>query len=308
MTAPKIAGILVFDKPKEASSHRVVSLVRQKFSGVKVGHAGTLDPMATGVLPLCLGQATRLAEFIQEQPKVYLAEITLGTETDTEDATGQVLKKSPVPALTSASLKIVLEGFTGAIEQLPPFYSAVKHKGKPLYYWTRKGETPPRRKRQAFIYKIDLLENNIAASDTFCLQVKCSKGTYIRTLAADMGRKIGCGAHLSSLRRMQVGPYSIEEAVSLADFKALTEEELLRKHLKALDTAVCHLPALVLEDSQVDALGYGQQVKLVEEPPKEAEEAFLYRIYRPEGKFSALARLKKSEEGIYLQTEKYFER
>ena len=300
-------GILVIAKPKGLTSHQVVSLVRRLFPGVKVGHAGTLDPMATGVLPLCLGRATRLSEYIAAQPKEYLAEVTLGTETDTEDATGTVISQKEVPSLSKEEIAEVLNTFLGVTEQLPPYYSAVKHKGKPLYRWARAGVKPPRKARQIIIYKIELTEIYFKERPAFSFQVACSKGTYVRTLAAAIGQKIGCGAHLSALSRLRVGPYLLEEAHTMAELEQRAGNKTLADLLKAPDTALFHLGALTISDFGIKHLSCGRPLEMPEAAEGGPTEG-LYRIYRENGSFVALARLEMSRQQSRLRTVKYFER
>ncbi len=301
-------GIVVINKPEGLTSHQVVSRIRRIFPGVKAGHSGTLDPMATGVLPVCLGRATRLVEYIIGQPKKYRAEATLGTETDTEDAMGTIISRKKVPAFNDEFLKEILDSFQGEIEQLPPLYSAVKHRGKPLYHWMRKGEIPPRRKRKAHIYRIEMLSFNLAGKPVIQFDVECSKGTYIRTLAADIGAKLGCGAHLSALTRLRVGPYTLEDSLKLDQLESAAAGNDTNKFLQALDSALLHLPALILAKKDVDALKFGQALAAEERFRECGGEKGPYRIYRESGVFAALAAFVDSAEGCKLKTVKYLER
>jgi len=303
-----VDGILVINKPEGLTSHQVVSRIRRLFPGVKAGHSGTLDPMARGVLPVCLGRATRLVEYIIEQPKEYRAEVTLGTETDTEDATGTVTVRKKVPSIDHQYLEMILDSFQGEIEQLPPLYSAVKHRGKPLYHWTRKGEYAPRRIRRVHIYKIELLHVGFDENPVFSFDVKCSKGTYIRTLAADIGKKIGCGAHLSALTRLRVGPYTLKDSLELDELECKAAGVDGSDFLKDPDTALVHLPSLILADKDVDALGYGQLVTVEKNESQCIDNSLPHRIYRSNGVFAALASVVQTERGCKLKTIKYLER
>ncbi len=204
-------GVLVIDKPVGPTSHRIVQTVRKQLES-KVGHTGTLDPLASGVLPLVLGRATRLARFFQSHDKEYVAEVQLGRTTDTYDREGTVLRERPVPPLTREEVRGLLDRFEGTLKQLPPMYSAIKVGGRKLYQLARKNEEQPRPLRTVSIYRIDLLDNQ---SDIWRLHVHCSSGTYIRSLAYDLGEAVGCGAHLANLRRTRAGIFHLEGSTSI---------------------------------------------------------------------------------------------
>ena len=209
-------GILNIDKPEGMTSHDVVNRVRRACGLRRVGHAGTLDPLATGVLVVCVGRATRLAEYVVGQPKEYVAVVRLGQTTDTYDADGTILEERPVSA-DSATIQTALQQFTGPIEQIPPMYSAIKRDGKPLYKLARQGIEVERKARAITIYNLtleDRTENDIT------LRVACSTGTYIRSLAHDLGEVLGCGGHIVALRRTRVGSFSAENAVPLDQLTA----------------------------------------------------------------------------------------
>ncbi|MGB2885276.1 MAG: tRNA pseudouridine(55) synthase TruB, partial [Dehalococcoidia bacterium] len=189
-----IDGILNLDKPRGKTSFEVVAVVRRVSGERRVGHGGTLDPEATGVLPIYLGQGTRLVEFLVDARKVYQAEIELGISTDTYDATGRIVGRGDTSALTREDVEAATYSFKGSVEQVPPMYSAVKHQGVPLYRWARAGIELPRKTRKVEFYRIEVLEWR---PPLLSLEVECSKGTYIRSLAHDLGAKLGCGAHLS---------------------------------------------------------------------------------------------------------------
>jgi len=304
-----VDGIIVINKPEGTTSHQVVKGIRKLFPGIKAGHSGTLDPMATGVLPVCIGKATRLVEYIIELPKSYRAEITLGKTTDTEDATGRVLSESNVPPLSEDEIVNILESFTGEIEQLPPYYSAVKYKGKPLYHWTRKGEEAPRRIRKTYIYGLKLVDYIQGRAPQIVIDVQCAKGTYVRTLAADIGHKIGCGAYLSALIRLAVGPYSLSESKSPDEALQLAEQERYRELIKPMETAVMHLPKLILEQDDLKSLRCGRKVIVTSLPRRnDSAKNEVYSVFSKNNKFMALARLTEMGQDSVLKTVKYLER
>ena len=204
-------GVLVIDKPEGPTSHRIVQSVRRQLQ-LKVGHTGTLDPQASGVLPLVLGRATRLARFFQSHDKEYVAEVRLGKVTDTYDREGRVLEELPIPTLTREEVRRLLDCFEGTSEQLPPMYSAIKVRGKKLYELARQNEEQERPLRTVAIHDIDLLQ---CEADNWRLRVHCSSGTYIRSLAYDLGRAAGCGAYLGGLRRTRSGIFHLERSTSI---------------------------------------------------------------------------------------------
>jgi tRNA pseudouridine55 synthase len=213
-------GILIVDKPAGWTSHDVVAKLRGLLGEKRIGHGGTLDPMATGVLPVFVGRATRAVEFMENAGKEYEALLRPGLETDTQDTTGRVLRETPVK-LTAAELEAVLPAFCGEIEQLPPMYSAIKVQGKKLYEYARKGQEAERKPRRVTIERLELLGER---EGDFLLRVACSKGTYIRTLCADIGASLGCGAAMSGLRRTRAGVYTLAEAHPLEELLSLGRE------------------------------------------------------------------------------------
>ena len=253
MTSP-VAGVLHVDKPIGLTSHDVVNRVR-RLSGIRrVGHSGTLDPLATGLLTLCLGQATRLVEYLVGLDKVYLATIRLGQETNTYDAEGQITAEKPVE-VTRQQLNNALEQFRGQIEQVPPMFSAVKVDGQPLYRRARQGVDIERPARQVTLYGIEQLSWD---SPILALQISCSSGTYIRSIAHDLGQVLGCGAHLASLRRTAIGEISIEEATPLDQLQPGS----WLQHLLPLDSAVYHLPSLELPAEDAHKISLGQRIPI----------------------------------------------
>jgi tRNA pseudouridine55 synthase len=227
-------GVLLVDKPATWTSHDVVAKVRAHFGFKKVGHCGTLDPMATGLLVLVLGKATRLSEKLTSDDKTYEGTITLGVTTNTEDADGEVLETKPVPPIAEADLEAVLQKFRGDIYQTPPMVSAIKHQGRPLYKLARKGIEVEREQRLIHIYDLRLLGMELPRVK---FRMTCSKGTYVRTLAADIGKAIGCGAHLTDLRRTGAGKFQLERAHTLEQILARSRAELPQWIMPILDVA-----------------------------------------------------------------------
>lgn len=215
-------GIIIIDKPAGYTSHDIVAIVKRAYRFKKVGHTGTLDPLATGVLPLCINAATRLAGEIINNDKAYEVTLRWGVETDTFDAEGQVVATRPVPATVNDQLRTILSEFSGTIYQTPPPYSAVKVEGKPLYWWTRQGLPKVVSPREITVHDIHLLNET---PDTASLFVSCSKGTFIRTIVHDLGMRLGCGAHVTALRRTRSGMFDIKDAVSLEDIKKAAPNE-----------------------------------------------------------------------------------
>jgi len=247
-----INGILNIDKPAGLTSHDVVQRVRRLSHQKRVGHAGTLDPMATGVLLLCLGRATRVVRFLQDMPKLYRATIRFGVETDTYDADGRIVARQPVPPLSEAQIITAFGRFTGEIEQVPPMYSALKRNGQPLYKLARAGRVVERPPRRVTIYALTLLQWR---PPDLTLTVRCSAGTYIRSLAHDLGEVFGCGAHLIVLDREAVGTFRREDAVALAELEGATSWE---RFLQPMDLAIAQLPALEATDREAALIRHGQ--------------------------------------------------
>jgi tRNA pseudouridine55 synthase len=259
-TSPTTAvddGVLVVNKETGWTSHDVVAKVRAILGGVKVGHAGTLDPAATGVLPVLVGRATRVSEYLVDWDKEYRAILRLGETTDTQDATGKVLTRTDPSAIHEEALRETIAKFRGPQRQLPPMYSAVKVGGRPLYKAARAGETVDRAERTIVIHALDMLA--VEGRDV-TLNVVCSKGTYIRTLCADIGEALGVGAHLYALERRRVGPLSIDQALTVAQAEAQAAIGTLRRSLIGLDHALHQLPVLTLTEGQVRLALHGGAV------------------------------------------------
>ncbi|PPD46874.1 MAG: tRNA pseudouridine(55) synthase TruB [Methylotenera sp.] len=250
-----INGILLLDKPLGFSSNQALQRVKWLLQAAKAGHTGTLDPLATGLLPLCFGEATKFAHYLTDADKTYRATIKLGVTTTTGDAEGAVLNTLPVN-VTSNQFDEACRKFVGVISQVPPMYSALKHEGKALYEYAREGVEIERKVRTVTIHAIEVLS---FAGDVAEIEVTCTKGTYIRTLAEDIGVDLGCGAHLIGLRRTATASYDIAEAITLEAFEALSSEERLAK-LAPPETAVDYLPSVMLDAGSAFYLMQGQAV------------------------------------------------
>jgi len=253
------SGILVVDKPIGATSFDVVRRVRRGSGEKRVGHAGTLDPAATGVLVVLLGQATRITEYLMDMRKTYRGAVRLGIETATYDSEGEVTREADPSGVTEEQLRDALSKFVGDIEQTPPAHSAVKVDGERAYHRARRGEVVAMKPRPATIYRIDVLR--FAPPDAE-IEVECARGTYIRSLAHDVGAALGCGAHLSSLRRTRVGPFTVEAAADEAALSAAFEGASWRDLLQPLDCGLIALPAITLDIEDEKDIRHGQAVDI----------------------------------------------
>ena len=291
MSRQQISGILNIDKPAGMTSHDVVDRVRQISGQRRVGHAGTLDPLATGVLVVCLGQATRVAEYLMASDKVYRAQIRLGVSTDTHDAEGQVTATAEVD-VGEEEVREALASFAGSIQQVPPMYSALKREGVPLYKLARRGITVEREPRSVEIHDIELLDWN---PPLLTIRVQCSPGTYIRALARDLGQKLDCGAHLQSLTRLASGHFTLEKAVSLDKLakafayfgEAQYKQGDWQEHIHPMDEALLDFEPIVVDAQTEKRIRHGQQV---EAPPQAEgeEEGGLRRAYSQKGELIAI--------------------
>ena len=242
------------------TSHDVVAVVRKWSGQRRIGHTGTLDPMASGLLLLCLGKAARLVEFYQHQPKHYHAEITLGGVTDTDDATGVLLERHPLPPLTAAAIDRALDAFRGVVQQRAPSFSAIKQEGEALYQRARRGDVVEAPVRTVTFYRIELAR--FAPPDRVTLEIECSAGTYIRSLARDLGQALGVGAYLQTLRRTRIGAFTLDAAHTLAEIEEASQAGRLSELLLPVG-AHLPLPDHVLDADQIARLGYGQSVTLI---------------------------------------------
>lgn len=256
-TWKQVDGVLLLDKPIGFTSNDALQKARRLFSAAKGGHTGTLDPLATGLLPLCFGEATKFSADLLDADKTYEAVLKLGVTTNSGDAEGKVTATSTVNTEKAAILKL-LPQFTGDIQQIPPMHSALKRDGRPLYELARKGIEVEREARAVTIHAIDLLD---FAGDSLTLRVSCSKGTYIRVLAADIGAVLGCGAHLTALRRTRVGDLDLEGAVTLAELEGLDEMGRMAR-LKPVDALLLTLPILNVEGEAAQRFSHGNPVDL----------------------------------------------
>ena len=273
-------GIVIVDKPQEWTSQDVTARLRRVFNTRRIGHGGTLDPMATGVLPVFVGRATRGVEFFEHAEKAYEAVLQLGLTTDTEDVFGNTLTQTPVN-LTEEEFLAILPRFRGKIQQVPPMYSALKVNGQKLCDLARKGKEVERQPREIEIFQLDCLE---FTGDTARLRVRCSKGTYIRTLCKDIGEALGCGGCMKELRRVQAGEYTIAEAVPLQE---LLETETPEKYLRGVDTMFRNFPQVTLTHNQEKRCRNGNSFTVKQEDGT-------YRAYSQSGEFLMLARVEDS--------------
>lgn len=281
------------------TSFRVVAQVRKLSGERKVGHSGTLDPDATGVLPILLGRATKLARFLVESSKVYRARIELGRATTTYDASGTTTGEGDASSLTLEQIESAINSFCGPIEQIPPMYSAIKHQGRPLYHLARSGIEVPRKPRRITIYRLDLLDWQ---SPLLSIEVECSKGTYIRSLAHDLGQLLGCGGHLEGLVRRRTGIFHIEQAITLAELEDAFDHGYWEAIIHPPDIVLSHLAAIVVDAAGEEALAYGRPLALGD--GEEAGSGEERRAYSSDGRFVALLRF-NSENGSW-QPERVF--
>ncbi len=284
-------GFLVVDKPPFITSHDVVDRVRRFFKEKKVGHTGTLDPMATGVLVLALGKATRLSRFLKLEPKTYLAEITFGIETDTLDSTGKVVCEKKV-SLNEEEVEEGLNRFLGRVMQIPPMTSAIKKNGVPLYVLARKGLEVERTPREVFFYRLELLKLELGDNPKATIRVESSKGAYIRVLAADLGKALGTVAHLSGLRRLSCGSFSLEQAHTLKELKALRDEGRLEEVLIPLNEGLSHCPKVILKNSFTYKVKRGQppNLAMISKKPFNLKNGVVVRLVESSGELLAVAR------------------
>lgn len=251
-------GILIIDKPVGITSARVVSIVKKALGAKKVGHAGTLDPFAEGLLLCCVNQATRLADFLLHGAKKYIAELKLGEQTDTQDLTGTVISRAAPENYSTQTLQTVFKAFEGPIEQLPPVYSALKHKGVPLYKLARSGKPVQKPPRKVEIYGIDILDISLPLVR---FEVSCSAGTYIRTLGSDIGKMLGCGAHLNALKRTASSGFSLEQAVSLSALKNLAAGRQPPPLISMAD-ALPEMPTCQADRHLAQKIRYGRMITI----------------------------------------------
>ncbi|WP_244815829.1 tRNA pseudouridine(55) synthase TruB [Caballeronia sp. Lep1P3] len=283
-------GVLLLDKPLGLSSNDALIKAKRLYLAKKAGHTGTLDPLATGLLPLCFGEATKFSQDLLDADKTYEATMRLGVRTTTGDAEGEAIESREV-ACDEAAVEAAIERFIGEIVQIPPMYSALKRDGKPLYEYARAGQTVEREGRQVTIHALAMIA---CALPLVTFRVTCSKGTYVRTLAEDIGEALGCGAHLTALRRTGVGALTLENAVTLDALAAMTEAER-DQTLQPVDALLSTFPAIRLDDAATARFLHGQRLKLAE-VSSAGLEAGRVRVYAQEG--GRLLGVAKAGEGV----------
>jgi tRNA pseudouridine55 synthase len=264
-----IDGILVLDKPAGLSSNRALQMVKRLYGAAKAGHTGSLDPLATGVLPLCFGEATKFSQFLLDADKAYESTFVLGTATDTGDAEGEVRASRDASSVTEAAVAAALESFRGEIEQVPSMFSALKHQGQPLYKLARQGLEVERKARRVVIKQLELRAFRGGARPEVDIYLECSKGTYVRSIAEDLGEMLACGAHVASLRRTRAGAFAIADSVTMATLEALKANDRLAEMdalLLPADSAVDDLPLVRLSVSGGFYIRQGQPVLVPNAP------------------------------------------
>ncbi|MEB8433091.1 tRNA pseudouridine(55) synthase TruB [Cocleimonas sp. KMM 6892] len=282
-----VDGILLLDKPLGRSSNNALQKVRYLFQAKKAGHTGSLDPLATGVLPVCFGQASKVTPYLLDADKSYRCTAQLGVTTTTGDKEGDVLQEREITDFNEQDVEAVLATFRGAIEQVPPMYSALKHNGQPLYKLARQGIDIKRKPRDVTIHELVLIDKT---EDSITLDVRCSKGTYIRTLAQDIGEALGFGAHLSMLRRTHVSPFNCDKLYTIEDIEQLAETGKLDEALLPIDTALQELPSLNLSEEETKLLRNGIKVKKADTPDSD-----MIRLYNQNNTFIGIGRQSKND-------------
>lgn len=258
-----VSGFLLLDKPAGITSNAALQAVKKLFNANKAGHTGSLDPLATGVLPLCFGEATKFSQYLLDADKRYLARIKLGVTTDSGDADGKILETKDVPVIDEAELENVLANYRGEIAQIPSMFSALKVDGQPLYKLARQGIEIERKERIVQIYQLDVVDR---CEDEITVDVRCSKGTYVRSLAEDIGRDLGCGAHVNGLRRIGAGPFTIGETVTMDELEALAGFDQLDEKLLPISSSVKSWPSVALTDITASYVRQGQAVQVANAP------------------------------------------
>ena len=307
MMAVEFEGVLLLLKPSGMTAHDVVEFVRRKLKMKRVGHTGTLDPLAAGLMILCLGRATRLAEFLSELDKVYRFEMVLGVKTKTQDAEGEIVEVRPTDGITPEKLQEVLSKFVGEIEQIPPMLSAVHYHGKRLYELARKGIEVERKPRKVQIYRLTLLDWWDEPVKRALIEVHCSRGTYIRTLVSDIGDALGCGAYQHFLVRTQIGPFSSEQALTLEEFADAVSKGEWERHLLPSDQALPMFPPLVLTRLEARKVLNGMEsvVGTVWGYPNLREEGFV-RLYDQDHRFLGVGIIRRHGNLLICQPHKMF--
>lgn len=292
-------GIIIVNKPTGITSFDVVSRIRRLYQIKKVGHTGTLDPDASGVLPLCIGKATKVIEYLMDEDKAYRVGLLLGAATDTQDATGSIILEKPV-LVSDEEIETAINSFMGDQEQIPPMYSAVRIKGKRLYELARRGIEVERSPRPITIYKIDIL-NIERKSDKVhvTFEVECSKGTYVRTLCHDIGQLLGCGGHMNSLIRTRSGPFMLDDSYTLDDLEEIKSKMKLETALISMDKALLKMPSVYISHNNAVRLKNGLSV------PLGGLTADFIRVYHESGVFLAIGKTIQEDAHLRLRTHKW---
>jgi tRNA pseudouridine55 synthase len=293
-----LEGILPVWKPEGFTSHDVVAKVRGILGIKRIGHTGTLDPQVTGVLPLCIGRATRMVEYIQELPKEYVAELQIGLSTDTEDITGNVLEEVSQVDLDEVRVREILHRFIGEIEQIPPMFSAVKIDGKRLYELAREGKEVERKSRKVTIHQLDILHVNLQQKHPeIQFRVSCSKGTYIRTLCVDIGKELGYPAVMKSLVRTSTGSIRQEQCLTFEQIQQLKIQGLLQAHMIPMDQAISHIPSVELTAQEAVNALQGKKIALAADRIVHADASqTIFRAYSPDKRFLGLFEWKSASQ------------
>jgi len=318
-----INGIVNILKPPGMTSFDVVAYLRGLIGIRKIGHTGTLDPLAVGVLPVCIGNATKAIEFLMDKDKLYRAELTLGTVTDTQDSSGKVLS-TVVPESSDDEIEAAVNSFTGQYHQIPPMYSALRVDGKRLYELARDGIEIERQHREVEVYSVQVLDINRMDGIKVLFDVHCSKGTYIRTLCADIGERLGCGGHMSFLLRKRAGPFDITTACTLEDISQRQKEGTIQEALMKVESAFDTMPGYILDEKSDKKFRNGMHIvaldamimnnnnkdngeNSIKNSGKNSDnEGMLVRVYSTNEQFIALGTIKESENGVYLKVKKFF--
>lgn len=300
----EIKGIIPLLKPPGFTSHDCVGKLRKLLHIKRIGHTGTLDPSVTGVLPLCIGQATRVVEYLQDLPKEYVGTMVLGKSTNTEDADGEIIEEKPVESeISEEAIQQMLGSFIGTIEQIPPMFSAVKVKGVRLHELARKGEEIERSPRKIKIYELEPLSMSLKQEyPEVTFRVKCSKGTYIRTLCVDMGKKLGYPAHMKGLQRTASGPFKLKDCYTFEQIEEYIQQNRFQEILKPIDLALQEYPSWIVSESEVQDVYNGKRIGLTLSVP----EGQLIRVYSSENQFLALYRVLYEGQKAWGKPEKVF--
>lgn len=294
-------GILNILKPAGMTSFDVVAHLRGLLGIKKVGHTGTLDPLAVGVLPVCIGKATKAIEYLINKDKSYRAELTLGITTDTQDSSGKVLATAGV-ACTDSEIRQTVQSFVGKIMQLPPMYSALKVNGKRLYNLAREGAEVFRQRREIEVYSAGVIRIDRSDGVRVLLDAHCSKGTYIRTLCADIGERLGCGGHMSFLLRKRAGPFDISSAITLEELAFRKRNKTVEEALTGVESVFAALTRYDLDEKAVKKFKNGMAVAV----SSSYDAGSLIRVYSASGEFTALGTVHNTPDGVFIKAKKFF--